>query len=806
LEAGKIVTITPFPWDKNCFMIKELFFTLYDSSNSPVYSDYGRECADIPEKIGYYVNQSGTYYLKICSKRNAPPTKYGLTIHQQTIGAITIISPISGETFNAGQVVSIKWQADTSLHDIGIYCSFNNGATWKWIFATDSSAGSYSWLAPPLKCTISSTLIKVVANNIENLYGISNGNLTIIQSPPDAYEPNYDFSLAYPITIGDSVVKNAWIGEIDTSGTEGYIIGGDLLIDGMIDDYYKVTLTANKFTKISLSWVDGYSDAAPFIKLYDALKNEVQLSSDLTCTVAQSGTYYIVVSPTPNVYGKYHISIFQSSGAINLISPRGGENYSTAQEVKVRWTADTMIKQIDLYYSRDTGATWEKIIGNVSNVSSDNQYCSWIVPPLKQRTDKALVRIQATVDNTIFAVSKSTFNIQAVPLDAYEPNDDCISAYPIAVGDSVVKNATVCMIEEMKSKYDNMANYYKDYSSYVEDYYKVSLSAGKITTINIFPMELYSVSWYGRECLNFGLYKDSNNTVAYAETGKQLKYYSTQSGIYYCKVMLMSDKRFLNYAKYGLSIRSLTVLSTQKSELDTTAYQKNTQVPGDPSQGVYRANVITDTTRLTIDLTTDYKSKLSLTTMVLSPDELTLALNTKASIKAISILDNYNQIIKTADITIPYALSGLNGNPEKMLMAFWLNDTTNQWIPVTSTIDTIKHQISVHDTRWGTYGVFVKSNTISSLSEPMPAPVNGITMNYQPHQKNVIVHLSLTKSANAELRLYNMQGKCVKCGYIAAGVGYSTFNWHFNALANGKYLLSIKAGMYHTKAPIVIMN
>lgn len=809
LEAGKIVTITLLPWDNRCFYTDELVFALYDSSKSLVYNDYTRSCVDLPsELIGYNVSRSGTYYLKIANKGHwstiGPPTKYGLSIHQRTSVAITVISPNGGESFSAGQVVSIKWQADSSIHCFGIYYSFNNGATWKLIMTTDSPADTYSWLAPPLKNATSRALIKVTAGHIENLYGISKGNFTIFQSPPDAYEPNHDFSSAYPVTIGDSVVKNAWIGEIDTSDTEGYIMGGNPLSNDTINDYYKITLESNKFTKISLSWVEGYGDAAASIQLYDALKNEIPLSSDLTCTITQSGTYYIVVSPVPYVYGKYNLSIHQSSGAINLISPGGGENYSTGQEVKVRWTADIMIKKVDLYYSGDAGTTWERIFGDLSNVSSDSQYCSWIVPPLKQYTDKALVRVQATVDNALFAVSKNTFTIQAVTSDAYEPNNDLASAYPIAIGDSVVKNATVYWLADVSYNSNDPASYV--YSSYSNDYYKVSLSAGKLTTINMFPMEISSVCWCGRDCLNFGLYNDSTNGVAYAETGKLLKYYSTQSGIYYCKVMLESGGRFLNYAKYGLSIRSLTVLSTQKSELDTTAYRKNSLAPADLSQGIYKAHIVTDTTKLTIDLTTDAKCKLTVTTLVLSPDELALALNMKVIVKVISIFDNYNWTIKTADITIPYALSDLNGNPQNMLTAFWLNDTTNLWLPVSSTIDTVKHQITVHGGGWGTYGIFVKSNSASSLTAAMTARVNGIKMNYLPHTRSIAVQFSISNATNAELRMYDIQGKCVKSGHLAAGVGRSTFMWHLGALANGKYFLNVKAGKFYVKESIVILN
>jgi hypothetical protein len=88
----------------------------------------------------------------------------------------------------------------------------------------------------------------------------------------------------------------------------------------------------------------------------------------------------------------------------------------------------------------------------------------------------------------------------------------------------------------------------------------------------------------------------------------------------------------------------------------------------------------------------------------------------------------------------------------------------------------------------------------------MTTHVNGIKMNYLPHTRSVAVHFSLVKAANAELRMYDIQGKCIKSGSIAAKVGYSTFMWHLGALANGKYFLKMKAGTFYVKESIMIMN
>jgi hypothetical protein len=236
--------------------------------------------------------------------------------------------------------------------------------------------------------------------------------------------------------------------------------------------------------------------------------------------------------------------------------------------------------------------------------------------------------------------------------------------------------------------------------------------------------------------------------------------------------------------------------------LDTAAMQP----AGDSSNSAYKLHVLADTTKLTIDFTFKQKVRRPVITMVLAPDEIAFAPNTKVKIKAVSILDSVSSSIKTADITIPYAPSDLGGYPEQMLEAFWLNDTTFQWTPCASTIDTVKHQMTVHGTRAGTYGLFIKSNTPIAFYAIKRAPVFGIQANFCSQKQHIAVHFSLPRAVKADLRLYNIQGKCVRRSMFAAGPGSSTLLWNLGALANGKYFLVMNAGAYYVREAIVMMN
>ena len=97
-------------------------------------------------------------------------------------------------------------------------------------------------------------------------------------------------------------------------------------------------------------------------------------------------------------------------------------------------------------------------------------------------------------------------------------------------------------------------------------------------------------------------------------------------------------------------------------------------------------------------------------------------------------------------------------------------------------------------------------STEISLEGGKLAAVSGITTSFSKQQNAVTVHFSLPKAAPAEFRLYDIQGKCVQSRVTVAGPGNATVVWNLGDLADGKYLLSMKAGTYQLKKAVLIVK
>jgi hypothetical protein len=707
---------------------------------------------------------------------------------QVTAQSLTLISPNGGESFVPGKVVPFKWTASVPVNWVAVEYSRDKGKTWCLVegLSRDSGSGS-NWLVPYLKHGADSALFRVTANGNAALSDVSNGTFVIQAAAPDAYEPNDDFASACQLPgLGDTVVRNAMaLGSEDSAFDSSKV---DV-------DFYKMTLVGGKAVVISLlAWPDT-SNGYPYthftnasVYLFDQNKSLVASASSgapISCIVPESGTYYckVAIHSNPDMWAKYHVSINQKDAdGITLLSPNGGETFSAMQKVDVRWENKARIGTVSLFYSCDKGRNWE-IIASIDTGSS----YSWVVPVLKRRSDSVLVKIASSAETGVLDVSNRVFTVLACPSDAYEPNNSLSTAYSISPWDSAVKNATVIGVWYPDA----------DTSTFDADYFRISFSEGEMVEVASFVSLSSSTGTVYRNDLPTPIIDllDESSTIVTRGLGS-LTSIVTRSGTYYCRVSAYPGRWY----KYGLRIRVAPAIAKQLSSMDTGAIRK--------SGNDYKVRLIADTTKLSIDFTLNRQTGGSVVTTVLAPEALPAADEAKLKVKAVSIAADtaLSSAIKAVDITIPYNAANLGGNPETSLGAFWLNDTTNRWMPASCSIDTAGNVIVVHTNHFSIYGIFIKSNTGIGENVVTTAHTYGIAAEFLPKRQTIAVRLALPTSGMVDLGLYDIRGKCVRKGVFSASAGRSTVSWNLGGLGGGKYFLTMKAGACVAKETILIMN
>lgn len=232
--------------------------------------------------------------------------------------------------------------------------------------------------------------------------------------------------------------------------------------------------------------------------------------------------------------------------SISLISPNGGEKFTSGQPVTVQWDYESL-GYVFLEYSFDNGKNWNVI----KEILAREKSYIW-VPYTSKRVDNVYFRIiYKSKDTTISDMSDSGFSILPSP-DIYEPNNSLSTAYPVSVGDSSVKNASVFQILSTTG----------DTTDYDVDYYKVLLEAGKVLTVSMFHWE----EEYGRHSLQYMLYDSSGSSmfstrISFTSDENSHTYgLIERTGTYFIKIFCppydpYGLEKYSQGRKYGLAIQ-----------------------------------------------------------------------------------------------------------------------------------------------------------------------------------------------------------------------------------------------------------
>jgi hypothetical protein len=194
--------------------------------------------------------------------------------------------------------------------------------------------------------------------------------------------------------------------------------------------------------------------------------------------------------------------------------------------------------------------------------------------------------------------------------------------------------------------------------------------------------------------------------------------------------------------------------------------------------------------------------------MFLSPDDFSPLAEELLKVKVLAVFsDNEKKTQFRADITIPYDPADLNGYSEQSLTVAYQDFTLNDTVyTIPGLIDTINHRITVQLSYLNSsiLQLYIKSD-VAVNEHPKMARVSAVKTRYVRSQKSLAINLSLPVSEQVEVRLYNIQGKCVQKNTLKAQSGYSTHLWNLKGVPTGKYVLTIKAGNYRKQETLMVL-
>ncbi len=284
-----------------------------------------------------------------------------------SITGLRLTSPSGGEAWESGSTQNITWTASSSINNITIQYSTDNGTTWNNIATgVTASDGTYSWSIPG---SLSSSQMRVRIVNEDN---------------SSIFSMNSQF-----FRIGN-------IGLSTPNGGETLLAGGT----------YNITWsnsTSVEFVRIQYSTNGGTS----FINIANAVD-------------ASLGSYTWNIPDVTTSNGRIRISdtfgptIDDTSSAdftiarLQVTSPNGGEGYSPGSTQTITWNSSS-INDVKIEFSLDGGSTWSTIVGSISAASGSY---SWTVPTAP--TSSGLIKISSVDNPNFYDVSDANFKIASL--------------------------------------------------------------------------------------------------------------------------------------------------------------------------------------------------------------------------------------------------------------------------------------------------------------------------------------------------------------------------------------------------------
>lgn len=261
------------------------------------------------------------------------------------VKTLDLTYPNTNLTFAVGSTVYIAWMSQ-GISAVNLYFSSDGGATYSLIAQNYTNTGFFNWTVP--NTTSTNCFIKIA----------------------DANSPLQDVSATNFFIVPASTSLNL----VSPNGGEKWYLGSS----------HSITWTSSQIANVKLEYSTGAG--------WTSIANSVPASSgsyfwnvpnaiSTTCRIKISNAANASVFDVSNL----DFEIADTLKSLSLTAPNGGEQWQAGSYKPITFTSNN-IGQLDLFYSTDTGYTWNLISNNVTT----SPYF-WLVP--NAQSTKCLIRL-----------------------------------------------------------------------------------------------------------------------------------------------------------------------------------------------------------------------------------------------------------------------------------------------------------------------------------------------------------------------------------------------------------------------------
>jgi hypothetical protein len=333
---------------------------------------------------------STNYLIRVTSKTD--PTLYDVSNNVFTVTpqVISVLTPNGGESLPSCGTYRIQWTAQGVENYVRLYYSTDGGNIWYYItedYIGDNS-NYYDWKIPSvtssgLKVKVTSSYDENVSDSSDAVFAISHGTSSIMLTAPNGGESLSSSTIQTISWINTGSVGNVSIKYSTDGGNNWNWVQSPAGVN------------ANNIVNTgSYDWLVPANTvkANCLIQVYE---------NSQTCVTDYSDNYFNI----------------NNNPVITVTLPNGGEELYFGQTKRITWSSSNLPgSYVNLEYSTNNGSTWEPIINSRYNYG----YYDWVVPYVN--TDKALVRITSTTNDTIVGVSDAAFTMTYPKIKVLTPN------------------------------------------------------------------------------------------------------------------------------------------------------------------------------------------------------------------------------------------------------------------------------------------------------------------------------------------------------------------------------------------------